>query len=665
MSRSLVSHLVANGPGLSSISPLSRCTVCERECDRLYVVYSRPTIGAQTPFFPVLESLSANSSAINCCQHCSQSLLNQWNEYESKQIPIKNRFYYLNKNFNIKNTSIANKNQNNGLNHGSTEEVLDLSCSTSNSIRTNTRGDNNSKHWANPSPTVCYLCGEECQSSVGVLVRRTANCPYFPSLASHQKPVGANPIDANGRVDSCESCHRLLIQQWDHFQRLNVPISERQYALRAGVRCGDRIRANRFSCVLCCTELSQSTQNVVISMLTLNESNSDIRKLILSSAQEFIIGSGISLESGRVLTCISCFRELINRNHSAPPMPPNPSVSTDPKKSTPSEQLCPLCHRIRSQMFHIETNPSPERKPFYPFLRDLVKPHEIDSLGRVLICNMCLPSLESQWEAFESALIPQSQRDYILSSRSSPVPRTLSPPTLKIVVSSPPPLQQSIVSEPLLTTVTTLTTQSQTYCMTNSSKQYVNKSETRIAGPMDEILTALNSPLLKSISCMVCGEYSASGHTYQLLTSPRVPPLINTELGFYPFFPFLKKLVSLNASNNFDDIDLDNRSNSVLVCTFCFHSLIGQWVAYNSSPFFEDKDPMRRTYNWKDFICYICGGTRVRQQVRSIELKDFPFLLEHSRPPGEKSHFTLHLTFIILFLKVLLPYLTARVLSHV
>ena len=647
MSRSLVSQLVANGPvsgpGLTSISPLPRCMICERESDRLYVVYSRPTIGAQTPFFPVLEPLSGSSSAINSCQLCSQSLLNQWNEYESKQIPIKNRFYYLNNKNPILSTksalSVNHKNQNNGQNHNTPEEVLDLSCSSSSSNsnnRSNSRSDINVRHFGNQLPIICYLCGEDSQTSVSVLVRRTANCPYFPSLASHPKPIGANPIDANGKIESCELCHRLLIQQWDHFQRMNVPINERQYTLRANVRNSDRTRANRYSCVLCNTELSQSTQNVVISMLTVIEANSDIKKLILSSAQEFIIGSGNSLETGRVLTCISCFRDLINKNNSGPPMPPNSSIPADLKKGiTPNEQLCPLCHRIRSQLFFIETNPSADRKPFFPFLKDLVKPHEMDSLGRVKICNMCLPSLESQWEAFESALIPQNQRDYMLSSRSSPVLQTLSPPALKIVVSSPPPLQQSIVCEPLLTTVTTLTTQSHNYCMTNSSKQYINKSETKISGPMDEILSVLNGPILKSTNCLVCGEFSMSGHTYQILSSPRVPPLISHELGIYPFFPFLKRLIAINASNNSEDDNIDNRSNSGLVCTFCFHSLIGQWIAYNSSPFIEDKDPMRRTYNCRDFICYICGVTTFRQRVRSIELKDFPFLLEHSRPPGE------------------------------
>jgi len=281
-----------------------------------------------------------------------------------------------------------------------------------------------------------------------------------------------------------------------------------------------------------------------------------------------------------------------------------------------------------------------ERKPFFPFLKDLVKPHEIDSCGRARVCNVCLSSLESQWDAFESALIPQSQRDYRVLMRRSPPLRQISPPPLKIQVSSPPPLQQSFISEPLLTTVTTQT--HNVYCTTSSSIQYSNESEAKISGPMDEILAALGGPQLSSsANCTVCGEYSLAGHSYQILLAPKVPPLLNHELGIYPFFPFLKKLIALNSnnsntSNNSDDRDNDNRLTG-LVCTFCYHSLIGQWIAYNASPFLEDKDPIRRTYNCKDYICYICGVTTFRQRVRSITVKDFPFLLEHPRPAGMTS----------------------------
>lgn len=642
---------------------MSVCMICESETGE-YVVYSRPKIGSQTPFFPILESLSSsNSSQINCCRYCSQSLLEQWDNFEQKLIPIKNRFYYLN------NKSLNNNKQidvNNTKTNNTTEEVLDLSlaststsASTSNStnfrVDTNSSNNNGVKYWTpNRFPQICYICGEETATLVNVLVRPMANCPYFPSLASHPKPIGANPIDSNGRIGACESCHRLLIQQWDQFQRSNVAIPDRHYSLRPMIGSTEtRQRINRYCCALCNIEFSHSMQNVVISMLSTNDSNSSMKKLIVSSAQEFIISSGTNLETGRVLTCINCFKNLLppelktndNQQQQQQQHPTNHYSQNDSKKKSVSEynsssndqEVCTLCNRIKTQLFLIDTNPrvGHERKCYFPFLKNFLKPHEIDSYGRVKVCNSCLASLESQWEAFESALIPHNQRDYRLLMRRSPPLRQISPPPLKIQVSSPPPLQQSFISEPLLTTVTTQT--HNIYCTTSSSMQYPNETETKICGPMDDMLSALGGPQLTSGNCVVCGEYSMAGHSYELLSSPRVAPLLNHEFGIYPFFPILKKLIALNNNNSADERDNDNRNNAGLVCTFCYHSLIGQWIAYNASPFLEDKDPIRRTYNCKDYICYICGVTTFRQRVRSITVKDFPFLLEHPRPPGESQ----------------------------
>ncbi|XP_054164490.1 uncharacterized protein LOC128962163 [Oppia nitens] len=244
------------------------------------------------------------------------------------------------------------------------------------------------------------------------------------------------------------------------------------------------------------------------------------------------------------------------------------------------------------------------------------------------MCDLTRLTMQSL-EASEPQLIPQGQRHYLMMSAAAGIGsgrlptelRPPSPPLLKVQVSSPPPLQQ-FISEPLLTTVTTPT--HNTYSVANSSR-------TKICGPMDDILSALGGPQLKSINCLICNEYSPAGHTFRLYSSPRIPPLINHELGIYPFFPFLKKLIAI-TSKACDERDKDQ--DCALVCTFCYHSLISQWIAYNASTAIEDRDPMRRTYNCRDYICFICGVTTFRQKVRSIALKYFPFLLEHSRPSG-------------------------------
>lgn len=192
------------------------------------------------------------------------------------------------------------------------------------------------------------------------------------------------------------------------------------------------------------------------------------------------------------------------------------------------------------------------------------------------------------------------------------------PPPLKIHVSSPPPIHQtSLNSEPLLTIVSTPTHTS--YLTTNVST-LSSESEIRITGPLDSLLASLPGPINVSTCCQICNEATTVGHTYLLFIS-KDQRMLNQE----PFFPFLSKIV-----NN----DSDEIRNYALVCSICYHSLIGQWLAYEFSSFPEDKDAFKRTYNCNDYICFICGITTYRKRICSITVKDFPFLIEHQRPPG-------------------------------
>lgn len=87
---------------------LLQCVVCEEALNEAHnadphslpsyqMLAVRPSIGLPAgPFFPVLESLTHTSAVrVPCCHFCSKSLLDQWNEYESKNVLIKNRVYNL------------------------------------------------------------------------------------------------------------------------------------------------------------------------------------------------------------------------------------------------------------------------------------------------------------------------------------------------------------------------------------------------------------------------------------------------------------------------------------------------------------------------------------------------------------------------------------------
>ena len=219
------------------------------------------------------------------------------------------------------------------------------------------------------------------------------------------------------------------------------------------------------------------------------------------------------------------------------------------------------------------------------------------------------------------------------------------PPTpLKIQISSPSivvPCTLTNNSEScqlLLTTVNSALTNSlvsqslipppqQQLSSATSSVSVTNDNE-RIFHLINEFLAKLNGPLPVTTicSCTICQESIGNNEAYQVFsTSQKI--LISPELGLYPYFPMLKGMGVANIKK----LKVDNTH---VVCTFCYHSLIAQWAAYQLSAYPEDRDPNSRVYNLRDFICYVCGVTTYRTLVRSISVKDFPFLLEHKRPPG-------------------------------
>ncbi|KAL1475877.1 hypothetical protein MTO96_019101 [Rhipicephalus appendiculatus] len=114
-------------------------------------------------------------------------------------------------------------------------------------------------------------------------------------------------------------------------------------------------------------------------------------------------------------------------------------------------------------------------------------------------------------------------------------------------------------------------------------------------------------------ACFVCTEP----------TSETFP--VGSREGPGPFFPFLESHAGQGA--------LDS-TGTARVCTFCFHSLMAQWLAYESSPHPEDAARAARRYNTHHYVCYICGITTYRRRVRTLTVREFPFLREHPRPAG-------------------------------
>ena len=340
--------------------------------------------------------------------------------------------------------------------------------------------------------------------------------------------------------------------------------------------------------------------------------------------------------------------------------------------------LCFACKQHKSE-YWVETKENSEKKPFYPFLNDS---NELIN-GRARVCAQCHLILEIQWDGFENGYVPYNQRVYQLSSSakrpptsslthlSSVVATTTSTSTttttslatssLSSSSSSPAIITQVVNGQPacplkiqiavpnsssslpstigigsvqnhvqnnpsehfLLTTVTNTTSNQSIIPTINCQDQHFNKL-------LNELLTSIGGPHPHlSGTCLICSQHSAAGQTFQIFSTTR-NIILSSELGIYPYFPMLKSLIHNSSKKSKNLID----NNTHLACTYCYHSLMAQWIAYHLSGKPVDHDLSTRHYDCQNFVCYVCGVTTYRQFVRSITVKDFPFLSDHKRPPG-------------------------------
>ena len=80
------------------------------------------------------------------------------------------------------------------------------------------------------SRAVCYVCGLAAYPVYIIHNKQRPgqdDQPWFPFLATHEKPAGANLPDANGGVQACTLCYSILINQWEVQEREKVPPASR------------------------------------------------------------------------------------------------------------------------------------------------------------------------------------------------------------------------------------------------------------------------------------------------------------------------------------------------------------------------------------------------------------------------------------------------------
>ncbi|RWS11513.1 hypothetical protein B4U79_12918 [Dinothrombium tinctorium] len=585
-----------------------KCYVCGQHSNSLFVLHSQPN-EEKAPFFPFLLALRDNErnatattatttkccaldasvierTAFKVCSVCIHTLLQQWNEFEKKKLPHNKRIYLLNGQAFAPPSEATSNNSTVAI--GS---ALDLSLPGKGS---KARSDNS----------------KECRTiHENLSLKEAVNwTPTIDTNRNYSLSVG------NKSPESRSSPPLRLTQDRKHCSKLH---------------------SNRkpICCVICGANLPIDMQITAISVIETSSDSINENKLVLNTAQEIILTSELVLDVNRVLICVVCFKKLLNQQKQSQEIE---SGAVLRRKLTDCNEMrqCQVCHRLvnedKGSLVHTSSNHALQLGGVcYPFLKELIRAQEAsDTFGRVFLCNFCQSSLSNQMESFEKAHIPLHQREYRLTLPKeaitipkSPEERSNSPTrTLHIQVASPPLYNHSshVNDEPLLTTVVTPTIN----VFVNSKSS--SEERLKVSGLADIIPALQSRPLPDCTSCQVCGDIDI---TYKILLNKdeREPEL--------PYFPSLQRCLPTN-----DEVSHAlNSSNHLLVCTFCYHSLIAQWIAYETSSNNEDVDANRRIYNVVNYVCYICGVTTYRNRIKSITVKDFPFLVDHSRPAGALS----------------------------
>ncbi|XP_039298283.1 uncharacterized protein LOC111064505 isoform X2 [Nilaparvata lugens] len=508
----------------------------------------------------------------------------------------------------------------------------------------------------NAMTEVCYLCGDEHKRGSLVHVaakpiggahagnQATNQLPFFPSLMLQvfPRPARSRPMDSAGRVQACNACHNHLLMQWQMYCTQGVPHSDRNYTLRkrSGGASGAaaNVGANETATFVCYT-------------CSLEYPSSSIRLLYCCSNPEkeayfpFIRalkpppGASPISPQGMVQVCSICYKSIPQRHQYFG------------SAATPTHGQQPLTQQIENHVDNMTVDNSRMQQPSPATTSTTAKspdirfrPYELSKSSSPLVGPASSPSPAPKSVAPSSSPVagaavaagaagingvpnyrcyacgsqqPRAQMDWLSTGAEGMNSHAMHFPFLCSLAN------RATGNACVDSTGRVLVCRT---CADHLSRQWEGQEVERVplerrkydlpnCGLVNGALPHISpspSPsvhaLPPSIFCFLCGLHSEKSIA---------KPLYSRSQGRgAPFFPWLSKH---QPHTNAEQLREDG---SVLVCTFCYHSVLAQWR----------RGETHHHPNFHDYICYVCGITTYRKRVRALPVKEFPFLRYHRQP---------------------------------
>lgn len=318
-------------------------------------------------------------------------------------------------------------------------------------------------------------------------------------------------------------------------------------------------------------------------------------------------------------------------------------------------ECCFICGASQA-IWMLNSNPTSDNKPFFPFLQYQKPPqnaNKLDNNGRCLACNVCHLFLIQQWKSYQENKTPILKRLYWLKRPAEEYHNTIGGKFQNGIM--PVPMNK----DPGNTSVTQRFTPSSNlqhngnvYPETSERKHSFQEKELKLLdGNVSSMKNSIENECF--LACTLCSYKSQSSSLKYVLTSRQSSADV-------PFFS--KVILGKNSV-----MELDNPEGRVLVCSTCHSALYQQWldfenikVPWNEREYFLE--PITDLYSDETILCFLCQETCVCIPVFRLYCKQltnndpfYPFLKNLPKKakafPVEQEGFTYSCGKCKLFLK--------------